>query len=154
MTRIAKHQRADVRFEDVPRLAERYIESLPYNQLQGSHVVLRGTIVGIALGCEVLLKLTSPRTLPESSILDVHWQPLGEDPYPTFDGTLSAVRLEPECCRLELAGEYVPPGGIVGAAFDAVIGHRIAEQSIENLLATFKSEFERRFGGKAAVKAS
>jgi uncharacterized membrane protein len=43
---------------------------------------------------------------------------------------------------LEIEGNYAPPGGIAGAVFDAILGHRIAAESIHDLLLRFKFAFE------------
>jgi uncharacterized membrane protein len=43
---------------------------------------------------------------------------------------------------LEIEGNYEPPGGVAGAAFDAILGHRIAAESIHDLLVRFQSAFE------------
>jgi hypothetical protein len=102
--------------------------------------------------------MTSARTAPGLEVLDVHWRPLGDEPYPTFVGTLCADQEDAGSCLLVLGGEYVPPGGIAGAAFDALAGHFIAQESIRDLLGTLKAEFEalhaeqvRHFPAAAAV---
>jgi hypothetical protein len=46
--------------------------------------------------------------------------------YPTFRGTLSVEEEAGNFCRLDLDGAYTPPLGLAGAAFDAMLGHRIA----------------------------
>src|ERR1700739_3312643 len=57
----------------------------------------------------------------------VHWEPLNGGPYPTFDGTLTVCADETyRTCLLELSGEYQPPLGAAGVAFDSIIGSRIA----------------------------
>ncbi len=59
------------------------------------------------------------------------WQPVPSGPYPHFNGTM---RLVPGHDRrttiLEVSGAYDPPLGALGAAFDAVIGHRIAAATL------------------------
>ena len=142
MTRIAAQTMVAVPAHDVPALAEHYLRSLPYNEHEGAHAVLRGRLGSIAVGCEVLLKMTSVRTAPGLEVLDVHWHPLGDEPYPTFIGTLCADQEDGGSCLLVLSGEYVPPGWIAGAAFDALAGHFIAQESIRDLLGTLKTEFE------------
>jgi hypothetical protein len=142
MTRIEQHIDVAVRCKDVPKLAERYLESLPYSARDGAHTVLRAWVAHFAVECEVLLKI-SPRSWSQRrAVLDVHWRPLGDGPYPTFTGTLCAEEIEAGWSRLDLDGEYAPPGGIVGAAFDAVLGHRIAAESVHDLLNTLKTAFE------------
>lgn len=142
MTKISEHIYVDVPLERIPKLAEAYLESLPYSARDGAHTVLRGWVANIVVECEVLLKLSPLDRSPGREVLEIAWRPLGEGPYPSFAGTLVAEGLNAVSCRLELNGEYLPPGGIVGAAFDAVLGHQIAGESARDLLATFKHAFE------------
>lgn len=44
--------------------------------------------------------------------------------------------------RIELEGTYTIPGGIVGPAFDAVVGHRIAVAAAHPLLQNLLSILE------------
>jgi hypothetical protein len=78
------------------------------------------------------------------------WEPSGGGPFPLFSGSL---KLHPEGLKTEiiLSGEYKPPLGLVGEAFDAVIGKRIAEVTAETLLETIKTELEADF---ATVRAT
>ncbi len=43
---------------------------------------------------------------------------------------------------MALDGEYEPPGGALGKAFDAAVGRRISTAGVKNLLLTFKREIE------------
>jgi hypothetical protein len=65
----------------------------------------------------------------------VNWQPHGGGPFPSFSGTLT-VRADEDYtgCILELSGAYDPPMGVVGAAFDAVVGSRLAAGTAAELL--------------------
>ncbi|HTX03484.1 MAG TPA: hypothetical protein VMD07_07370 [Candidatus Acidoferrales bacterium] len=76
------------------------------------------------------------------------WEPAGGGPFPTFTGSL---RMHPLGLHTEivLSGEYKPPFGVVGEAFDAVIGKRIAEATAQALLDTLQQELEADF---SAVK--
>lgn len=72
----------------------------------------------------------------------VHWEPQG-GPYPVFDGELT-VRADEnyESSLLELKGSYEPPGGALGAAFDDVLGKRIATATAQALLERVGAELE------------
>jgi hypothetical protein len=74
----------------------------------------------------------------------VHWEPSG-GPFPTFDGTL-AIRADEthETSVVELEGEYRPPLGALGAAFDAAIGKHIAEATAQELLRRITVGLEAR----------
>lgn len=76
----------------------------------------------------------------------VHWTPYNGGLYPEFDGVL-AVRAEGtrERSMLELRGHYQPPLGIAGAAFDAMLGSRIASLTARELLDRLGQEMETRY---------
>jgi hypothetical protein len=65
----------------------------------------------------------------------VAWEPHGGGPFPGFNGQLT-VRADEDytSCILELAGEYEPPLGPVGAAFDALVGAHLAAATASDLL--------------------
>ncbi|HKE36704.1 MAG TPA: hypothetical protein VKB39_04690 [Candidatus Baltobacteraceae bacterium] len=65
----------------------------------------------------------------------VHWTPLDGGPYPDFDGEIT-VRADEDytTCLLEVTGDYRPPGGVLGQAFDALAGHKIAAATATALL--------------------
>lgn len=83
----------------------------------------------------------------------VHWTPEGGGPYPDFNGQLT-VRAD-ESYRsavLELRGEYLPPLGAVGRAFDLVAGSKIAARTARTLLARIASAMEDRYQTEEAAK--
>jgi hypothetical protein len=141
MTNIEAFVDADVAYENVPGLARRYLESFPTNEREGSHFMLRAWFANVLIEREVMLKALPVKTEPRCAILKVNWHPIS-GPYPTFKGKLFAWRGICRSCRLEIEGGYEPPGGVAGAAFDAVLGHRIAAETIHDLLARFKTAFE------------
>ena len=83
----------------------------------------------------------------------VHWTPEGGGPYPDFEGELT-VRADYDYSSsiLELAGEYQPPGGALGAAFDHTIGSRIASATASDLLAEIGARMEARYHGDELAK--
>jgi hypothetical protein len=70
----------------------------------------------------------------EPHALSVSWSPNGTTTVPSFGGTMTTKALSDSTCRLMLGGTYSPPGGLAGRAFDAIVGHRIAECTLEDLL--------------------
>ncbi len=74
------------------------------------------------------------------------WKPHGGGPYPAFSGTLT-VRSDEDYtgCILDLAGAYEPPMGAVGAAFDVVVGSRLAAGSAAELLRTLGERLKSRY---------
>lgn len=75
-----------------------------------------------------------------SVVFDVHWESADGGPYPVFDGQLIVAADETyESCRLTLEGSYTPPGKVAGAAFDAVLGSKIASATAKELLARVRT---------------
>jgi hypothetical protein len=85
----------------------------------------------------------------------VTWAPAAPGPYPTFTGDLSIESGDDyDSFYLALNGSYEPPLGAFGAAFDAVVGHRIAELSARNLLAMIADSIEADFHEVEGKKAT
>jgi hypothetical protein len=83
----------------------------------------------------------------------VKWTPHGGGLYPTFTGTLT-VRSDEDYngCVLELAGEYEPPMGALGAAFDAIVGSRLAAGTASELLRAVGERLTERYRENEASK--
>lgn len=75
----------------------------------------------------------------------LHWKPVS-GLYPVFDGTLT-VRADESYAgsMLELQGAYNPPLGAAGAAFDAILGQRIAAETARELLRRIGSTIETQY---------
>jgi hypothetical protein len=74
----------------------------------------------------------SKRGSPDS--IEVSWSPQGTMAIPSFAGTFATSAHGEGGCLLALTGTYAAPGGIAGAAFDALVGGNIARATIEGLL--------------------
>ena len=84
----------------------------------------------------------------------VTWAPEAVGPYPTFTGDLAIESGDDyQSFYLALHGTYEPPLGALGAAFDAVVGHRIAEMTARNLLAVIADSIEADFLAVERTKA-
>jgi hypothetical protein len=84
----------------------------------------------------------------------LHWTPEGGGPYPDFDGELT-VRADEDYTSaiLELVGEYRPPGGAIGRAFDRVAGQRIASATAQALLREIGDGMVAEYRRDEAAKA-
>ena len=102
---------------------------------------MRAWIANVMVEREVMLKMIPVKTDPRLAMLEIRWHPVS-GPYPSFTGTLLARRGDGHSCRLEIEGEYTPPGGIAGAAFDAVLGRGIAVEGVLDLLKRLQTAFE------------
>lgn len=83
----------------------------------------------------------------------VRWTPHGGGPYPSFTGDLT-VRADEDwdVAALELSGSYEPPLGIVGKAFDALLGSRLAVTTAEALLTEIGDRLIRRYTAQEDAK--
>lgn len=84
---------------------------------------------------------------------NVYWTPEGGGPYPDFSGEL-AVRAD-ESYRtavLEISGDYAPPLGAMGRAFDMVLGAKIASSTAKLLLQQIAAPMEERYQVEEAAK--
>jgi len=81
----------------------------------------------------------------------LHWEPVS-GPYPVFDGTLT-IRADEDYTTsiLELQGAYEPPLGLVGVAFDSMLGSRIAHETARELLQRIGDMLESQY--RAAEEA-
>lgn len=105
------------------------------------------TELGITQGVRVTF--SSERRSPLSTSrgyegIAFEWEPEGGGPFPSFNGTL-ILRPHSGQTELELKGSYTPPLGEIGAAFDAVVGNKIARTTIRILLENLKAALEEEF---------
>ena len=83
----------------------------------------------------------------------IQWKPNGRS-FPAFEGTLVAEHDEQySSFILTLSGSYVPPFGVAGAAFDAVLGNRFAEATAHQLLRDIAESIEKDYRACEAFKS-
>jgi PAS domain S-box-containing protein len=70
------------------------------------------------------------------------WRGTGWVPLPVVHGFIT-VRPQGQLTRLTFDGQYTPPLGIGGRVFDAVLGRRVAQRSIQRLLSEMASFVEQ-----------
>jgi hypothetical protein len=108
----------------------------------------RFIVEGLTLEKRVMVHLDYERGGATNHALTIEWQPVGRGPLPSFDGNLTASPETEETCQLTIDGKYTPPGGTAGAAFDRVIGGRIANATISALLERFKVSIEADYAAR------
>ena len=83
----------------------------------------------------------------------LRWHPQS-GPFPDFEGELT-VRADEDytSAALELRGNYEPPGGVAGAAFDAIVGSRLASATARELLGEIGRRLTQRFDSEESRKA-
>ncbi len=86
---------------------------------------------------------------------NVAWAPTEEGPFPLFAGTIRVDATDDyNSFFLVLEGSYEPPLGAVGAAFDVLIGARIAAVCARNLLSRIGDETEALYLADEAKKTA
>ena len=73
------------------------------------------------------------------------WDP-NDKIMPKFAGVLHPERSDGAQSTLILEGQYTPPFGVVGAAFDVVLGQRVARATAASLLRDIKAFIESNYG--------
>jgi hypothetical protein len=100
---------------------------------------MRATIGPFELGTEVVVRVRgieeSSGPLGPTTRLSLTWHAAQRtELFPTMEATLAVYALGPGETQLDFSGKYRPPLGVVGAAFDAMLGHRIAEATVHRFL--------------------
>lgn len=76
--------------------------------------------------------------------LRVEWTPKEGAPYPHFTGEV-VLRADPDMSTtvLEISGDYVPPFGAPGRAFDLLVGQKIASATAKSVLHHMAEDIEQ-----------
>lgn len=79
--------------------------------------------------------------------ISLHWK-ASEDAslFPTMKAELSLYPISGSETQLDLTGHYTPPLGVLGAAIDALIFHRMAEASVHQFLVDVTEQLRRDLG--------
>lgn len=116
---------------------------------------LRVNIAGIELGTDVFISVRSseekPRDVssPVKTVLQLEWE-AAKAPrlFPFMRAELSIYPLTATETQLDFLGRYDPPLGKLGAAMDALVGHRVAEASVHRLLQDIAGYLRATLGEK------
>lgn len=109
-------------------------------------------IADIELSKAVLISYTPLDDAPDAWL--VTWEPESGGVFPSFEGRLSArYHAADEKTILDLDGEYEPPLGTAGAAFDKVLGHRLANDTAHEFLMDLAAEMRARYAYEQALTA-
>jgi hypothetical protein len=70
-----------------------------------------------------------------TTVMRLEWQAArSPEIFPTMEATLAVYPLAPNETQLDFTGRYAPPLGLMGAAIDAIAGHRIAEATVNRFV--------------------
>ncbi|MGB8266962.1 MAG: hypothetical protein WCE44_11595 [Candidatus Velthaea sp.] len=106
------------------------------------HVELPAIAGGMTVEKKATAEVRFQRDKGSPHTIEIAWTPQDTLILPRFEGAFTATETGAESCRLELAGTYLPPGGVIGIVVDALAGRRVARTTLETLLATMGTEIE------------
>jgi hypothetical protein len=79
-----------------------------------------------------------------ATLIPLEWRDAESSPnFPRFEGYFEILPLDPDVSQVAIVGDYVPPLGPLGAAFDAAVGRHVAEATVEELLERLRSTLEK-----------
>jgi hypothetical protein len=113
---------------------------------------LRVNVGGVEVAADIEIAVTGIEhvdTGPEAPQTRIHlrWE-AAQRPglFPLMNATLSIYPLTSTETQLDFAGHYEPPLGAVGAAIDAMVGHRIAEASVHRFVSDVAAHLRTSLG--------
>lgn len=131
--RDALHDDARSLFVEATRAAASRANSVA----AGLHV----NVGGVEVGAEIAITVYQIEDVDkgpldrEATRVELEWE-AARTPglFPLMNGQLWAYALSGTETQLDFDGVYTPPLGLVGAAVDAAVGHRIAEASVHRFV--------------------
>jgi len=114
---------------------------------------LKVNIAGFEIGRDVLIEVIGldftrhPPHEPNAPAvsLELRWKAANNSSlFPSMKARLMVYPLSSGETQLDLYGVYTPPGGVIGGAADALVGHRIAEASMHRFLEDVVDALNRR----------
>ncbi len=143
MVAVSRTLRESVSVECSRSNVHRYLMEHFASREEPPTILLRVPLADLALDREVVVRLSDLPSKPTEYAMEVRWSAKGGGPYPTFIGSLACLPENPTTSRIELEGTYTIPGGVVGKAFDAVVGQRIAVAAAQSLLQSLVTIVEK-----------
>jgi hypothetical protein len=112
---------------------------------------LRVHVAGLEIRKEIAIEVLGTRDLerPTSGFarearIALRWSAAeGAGIFPTMQAELALYPLSSSETQLELTGRYTPPFGPLGAAIDAMIGHRVAEACVHQFVVDVAEQLRR-----------
>jgi hypothetical protein len=116
---------------------------------------LRVGVAGVEIGVDVRIEIgailedSGPAGAASATRVPLSWKAAqASGLFPAMSGRLSVWPLSASETQIEIDGEYRPPMGVVGSAFDAAVGHRIAEASVKRFLDDVVEQIRRELREK------
>lgn len=96
---------------------------------------------GLQVGADIEIAVLSVEERPAKvktpamTVIDLEWKAArAPGLFPLMKAQLLVYPLTATETQLELSGAYEPPLGLLGGAVDAVVGHRVAEASVDRFV--------------------
>lgn len=150
MTRVAERQLVLAPLASAARLLAAYFAANAAPDGTGARIVLHAAEFNAAAIVTVTPVHAPADMTPHYT---VHWESESNDPYPVFDGRLTVeADNDYNSFWLKIDGSYEPPAGLAGKLFDTIVGHRLAEETTRNLLASIRDAVQTTFQSEEAAK--
>ncbi len=148
------HESVSVRcpFDRVPAYVATYL-ARSGGTVEEAALPMRLRVGDVVVAHPVTVRLQRREGYPGYAFADLRWEAEGGGPFPRFEGTLSAADEGAGFCRLDLDGSYAPPLGAAGAVFDNVVGKRIAQATVADLLGRIRVVCEEAYAAERAEVA-
>lgn len=120
--------RALVRVDPTVAIAERLLERT---------TTLHVEVAGFDVARRVELDVGEAVDVDDTCVsVPVRWTPIGTDLLPLLEGSVEFVALSdrPALTRVAFVGHYRPPLRALGAAWDGVAGHTLAQRTVDRLV--------------------
>ena len=115
------------------------------------HVKIAGLEVGAAVEIEIVSLTEAALYNRPATRIDLAWRAVNHAGwFPTMKASLSIYALTPTETQLDFEGRYDPPLGIVGAAIDATVMHRLARAAVTGFIQEVADYLRRRVPVAAA----
>jgi hypothetical protein len=156
MTDVVEHTHAACPMHRAPALLTAYLRGL---EEAGDGLARISLEVPLPGGAGSIVERVQARFGPlidtpvHAHTASIEWWPGEGRPFPSFHGTLAIEAAEDyDSCRLTVKGVYQPPLGKLGAAFDSVVGKRIAQVTLKTLLDHVRGALEAAHQSETAAK--
>jgi hypothetical protein len=108
---------------------------------------------GPALQKEVTVEYWTRAGEGENRPWSLSWEPVGGGPYPRFEGVIAIDSTDGRSApTLVIEGEYAPPLGAAGQAFDLVLGSRIASITACEFLRSIAAQMQHEHTLERAIE--
>ena len=162
MSEIKERCLANVPLERAPDYLQRYIRDIEADA--AGQIVLSVRLPLERLGIERRIEISKAVSVHFDAAADaasqprrmraISWEPADGGPYPHFTG---AIGIRPsggsDGCWITIEGQYDPPLGLIGDAFDALVGKHIARVTARNLLDEIAIAMEMAYAMDASAPA-